>query len=501
MTPPSDRLIHEVRKYLSSLRSYARRGSAIDLYPYQVEAGDAILNSIRAGLGLTFVLMFPRQSGKDELLAQLTSYLMRLLSGRERTIIVVNPTYQPQGLNAIMRLESRLEMNPITHGQYHREGPHTRRLGKCRITFLSGNADSNVVGSTASLLLIVNEAQDIQPQVYDRKFAPMCASRNTTRVLCGTAWTSTTLLARELGRARLEEADGIQRVFIQTARDVRSSNPEYGRFVDAEVRRLGRDHPTIRSQFFCETIDAESGMFPPRRMALLAGDQSAQHSPAAGGVYAFLLDVAGQDEQCMGSAGAPLQDPRRDSTALSIVCLDFSTLESLGAPTFRVVARRAWQGLSHLTIFGQLKALADTWMPQHIVLDATGTGEGLWALMQRHFPGQVVPFKFTQRSKSELGWRFLGVVETGRLRLCDWDDQVRQQYAACRAEILPGPARTLRWGVPEGRRTPDGELVHDDHLMADALVAVLDRMDWHLPMQARIFNPGADPLREMSRKF
>jgi CRISPR/Cas system-associated endonuclease/helicase Cas3 len=95
MTPPSDRLIHEVRKFLSSLRSYARRGSAIDLYPYQVEAGDAILRSIRERLGLTFVLMFPRQSGKDELLAQLTSYLMRLLSDRERTIIVVNPTYQP----------------------------------------------------------------------------------------------------------------------------------------------------------------------------------------------------------------------------------------------------------------------------------------------------------------------------------------------------------------------------------------------------------------------
>jgi hypothetical protein len=501
MTPPSDRLIKEVRKYLSSLRSYARRGSAIDLYPYQVEAGEAILRSIREALGLTFVLMFPRQSGKDELLAQLTSYLMRLLSGRERTIIVVNPTYQPQGLNAIMRLESRLDLNPITHGQYHREGPHTRRLGKCRITFLSGNAESHVVGITASLLLIVNEAQDIQPQVYDRKFAPMCASTNATRIVCGTAWTSTTLLARELGRARLEEADGIQRVFIQTARDVRTCNPEYGRFVDGEVRRLGRDHPTVRSQFFCETIDAESGMFPPRRMALLAGDQSAQPSPAPGGVYAFLLDVAGQDEQCMGNTESPLEDARRDYTALSIVHLDLSSLESLGAPTFRVVARRAWQGESHVTIFGQLKALAGAWKPQHIVLDATGAGEGLWALMERHFPGRVVPFKFTGRSKSELGWRFLSVVETGRLRLCDWDDRVRRQYLGCRLEILPGPARTLRWGVPQGMRTPDGELVHDDHLMADALVAVLDRMDWHLPMQTHILNPTVDPLREMSGKY
>ena len=53
------------------------------------------------------------------------------------------------------------------------------------------------------------------------------------------------------------------------------------------------------------------------------------------------------------------------------------------APTYRVVQRMQWTGLNHLTVFGKLKALADQWRPQHIVIDATGVGEGLWAMLDK----------------------------------------------------------------------------------------------------------------------
>ena len=39
--------------------------------------------------------------------------------------------------------------------------------------------------------------------------------------------------------------------------------------------------------------------------------------------------------------------------------------------------------------------------------------------------------------------------------------------------------RRLRWGVPDGTRDPaTGELIHDDHLVAAALVAELDDQEW-----------------------
>ncbi len=169
-----------------------------------------------------------------------------------------------------------------------------------------------------------------------------------------------------------------------------------------------------------------------------------------------------------------------NSTTLSIVSIDLSTLETLHAPTYRVVDRRAWTGLNHLAIFGQLKALAESWRPQQIVIDATGVGEGLWALLDKAFPTRVIPVKFSASTKSDIGYRFLAVIETGRFRDCYATraeagglsgmvdpQEVDRQYAACRAEVLTGPRKTMRWGVPDGSRDENGGLLHDDFVLAE----------------------------------
>jgi len=142
----------------------------------------------------------------------------------------------------------------------------------------------------------------------------------------------------------------------------------------------------------------------------------------------------------------------------------------------------------------------DSWQPQHIVMDATGVGEGLWAMLDHAYPTRVIPVKFSQQVKSELGWRYLAIIETGRARDCCLTDPVRAQYAACQSEILPGPGKVLRWGVPEGARGPDGELIHDDYLLADALIAEIDRLEWTLKTEARVVH-AVDPLLSMDGYF
>jgi hypothetical protein len=52
------------------------------------------------------------------------------------------------------------------------------------------------------------------------------------------------------------------------------------------------------------------------------------------------------------------------------------------------------------------------WDPHRIVIDATGIGAGLASFLAKAFPGQFLPFIFTARSKSDLGWSFLSVIET-----------------------------------------------------------------------------------------
>jgi hypothetical protein len=153
-----------------------------------------------------------------------------------------------------------------------------------------------------------------------------------------------------------------------------------------------------------------------------------------------------------------------------------------------------------LSVFGKIKSLAETWHPQHIVIDATGVGEGLWALLDRAFPARVIPVKFTRREKSEIGWRFLSIIETGRFRDHVHTDQVHLQYTRCVSEVLPGPLASLRWGVPEGARGPDGELIHDDFILADALTAKLDQLEWHISTNALIVY-AVDPLKGVEHYF
>jgi hypothetical protein len=482
----------------------------VTLRSYQLEPARAILESVRGNLGLDFIVIMPRQSGKDELLAQLSAYLMRRLSDKDRGIVEVNPTHRPQTIGAMLRLENRLDHNLLTKKRWKKRSDFLRMIGLCRTAFFSGDGQANVIGATADLLLIVNEAQDILPAVYQKNFAPMAASRAATRLFCGTAWTSDTLLSQMTHLCReAESRDGLRRVFCYTAADVRRENPAYGKFVDGQVSQMGRDHPLIKTQYFCEEIDAETGMFGPTRLALLQGDRPAQDAPRPGSVYAFLLDVAGQDEAVMKTTddgpltmdNGPSSMVSRDSTALTIVEIDLSGMGTLDrAPIYRAVKRLQWTGQNHLGIFGALQSLGQAWQPQYFVIDASGVGEGLWAMLDRAFPGRVQPVKFTRTEKSEIGWRFLSIIETGRFRDCCPTDQVRLQYAACRSEILPGAGQTLRWGVPEGRRGPDGELLHDDMLIADSLVSVLDRLKWHTSTPP-IFVPGRDPLEGTEGRF
>ena len=55
--------------------------------------------------------------------------------------------------------------------------------------------------------------------------------------------------------------------------------------------------------------------------------------------------------------------PARDAVTLRIVEIDLSTLESLQAPTYRVVQTQQWTGENLLTVFGQLKSFAESWCP------------------------------------------------------------------------------------------------------------------------------------------
>ncbi|HEX7394240.1 MAG TPA: hypothetical protein VF313_04870, partial [Anaerolineaceae bacterium] len=344
-------IVDTIKRLLKDVVLFSEHASRVKLRKYQEAVAIAVVDSVRFQRGLSFVVMFPRQSGKNELQAQIEAYLLTTLSLTDAEIVKVSPTYKPQTMNAMRRLQRVLENNMITRGQWRKESGYIFRMGKARIFFFSGSPEANIVGATASTLLEVDEAQDIEIGKFDKDIAPMAASTNATRIFWGTAWTSRTLLARELRAAReAEKRDGRRRTFVLSAPDVAEEVPAYGAFVNDQVAKLGRSNPMVRTQFFSEEIDAEGGMFPPARIAMMKGVHSPQVGSLPGRIYCILVDVAGEDEGVTSVETqdlASLQNPGRDSTALTIVQVDLSTMADtiIKAPSYLVVFRRQWIGV------------------------------------------------------------------------------------------------------------------------------------------------------------
>jgi hypothetical protein len=556
----------------------------IQLRPYQRQIARAVKDSILDHLGLSFVVILPRQSGKNEVQAHIFSWLLFRYSKVGGRIVSVSPTFKPQTENNMRRVAKSLDACVGSRGLWRSSKGYIYTLGEACLQFFSGDPAAKVVGATADLLLSVDEAQEVSISKYDKDFSPMVASTNATRIFWGTAWTANTLLERERRAAQqAQEMDGIRRVFFFTAEDVFKILPDYRAFVESLITRHGRNNPLVRSQFYCETIDAQSGMFNPTRLSLItaiqttpsatiplhgdfreasppalegqppvslnlgskpewieeqdstpatpragsshdpnqfyiSGGQTYHHEDDWGGsgysdnwftkeekrnqriaqmeydawlkehkddvyhTYVFLIDVAGMDESKTDSVlsfDSGFGNPGRDSTTLTVVEIDHSTIETLTKPTYHVVARHSWTGENHVAVFGKIKALYESLSPLYIVIDATGVGEGLWAMLDHQFHTRTVPVKFTQQEKSEVGWRFLEIIETGRFRDHVHTEKVHTQYANCIMNVLPGPGKVLRWGVPDGTRGSDGELIHDDFILADALTAKLDQMDWY----------------------
>src|SRR5918995_4320685 len=185
-------LLHDVGEYSRVLLPGHR------LRGYQLGPARAIAESITERLGRQFAVVFSRQAGKDELLAQLIAWLLtryQLIGG---TIVVAAPTRTPQANITRDRVLDRLQRSALTAGRVRARDGYIVEVGQASARFLSADEGANPRGQTASLLLVANEAQDIDPAIWDARFDPMAASTNATPVFMGTVCDRNGLLHRQM---------------------------------------------------------------------------------------------------------------------------------------------------------------------------------------------------------------------------------------------------------------------------------------------------------------
>jgi len=518
-------LVDVIKSFLRDIRLFSRIVVRRPLRAYQLEPARAIADSVLHRRGLTFAVVMSRQAGKNELSAQLEAYLMNWFQQEQGAALVkASPTFKPQTLNSKLRLRDCLD-NPWNRDQLRCDEGYIVRLGHCRALFFSAHPAANVVGATANVLLECDEAQDVDEDKWNKDFAPMGAAHNVTTVFYGTLWTARTLLGRVVRRLREDEArDGVQRVFLVPWQRVAQEVPAYGEYVRKELQRLGEGHPIVKTQYLLQEIDDAGRLFPAERMARMRGRHARMREPAvnawgtnkpmgAAPLFALTIDVAGEDEALEGEA-LRAANPRKDSTVVTVARVDLGALDDplLGLPRYEVVNRYGWTGRQHADLYAAILDLVEQWQAVAVVVDATGVGAGLASFLQRRLgtarppsagsaqseragaarhairaQGLVLPVEFNLASKSDLGWDFLGLIETGRFKdyVEDGAPDTRQfwrEVEACEFEVLPGPGQRMRWGV----RDP---ALHDDYLISAALVSHLDALDWRADVEGEVIAP------------
>ena len=244
--------------------------------------------------GLTMTVEIARQGGKNEISAQLGIWLLAYFSGKGGRMVKAAPTFNPQALVSLRRLQDRLDDGGFA-GKWRLEGGNIVRVERAQQTFLSAEPTSNVVGATADVLLELDEAQDVERDKFLKEFRPMGATGNATTVLYGTPWDGGSLLETMSEENReLERKDGVRRDFRFDWEAVAACSPLYGRYVESERERLGEEHPLFRTQYRLLPIAPGEGMFNRGQLALLRGGHARLRGPLPGRVYVAGVDVAGE---------------------------------------------------------------------------------------------------------------------------------------------------------------------------------------------------------------
>ena len=455
---------------MSSGISPSRSGSASGrlspsrLRPYQREVAAAILDSVFAGKGLTFSVEMARQGGKNELSAQLELLLLTFYMTQPQNLVKCSPTFKPQTVISMMRLRDRLNDAGFS-GIWTPELGYIIRLGNARAIFLSADESANVVGNTAHILLEIDEAQDVSREKYNKEFKPMGATTNVTTVHYGTTWDDSTLLEEvKQTNLELERRDGVKRHFRYDWQEIADYNPDYRAYVEAERERLGENHPLFLTQYRLLPVQGGGGFLSRQQLAQLDGEHSRRHRSERGKIYVAGIDLAGEGEADYSANSKP----RRDSTVVTIGELDFSVCDDIQKqPRIKVVEHYRWTGTKHAELYPRLvDILKSVWKCRRVVVDATGLGQPVSSFLRKALGSKVSAFTFTAKAKSELGFKLLAAINSGRLKLYDRDgsDECRECWGELdRARCHYRPSQTVNFYVSPSEG-------HDDFLMSLALL-------------------------------
>lgn len=374
--------IEAFRSCQRNMGLYSRHITGTPLHPYQSEWADYILAVVDERRNETVTVEMPRQSGKNETSAQLEVALLSKYAKRGGDIVKCAPTWKPQIVNSKLRFDNRSKQaaRRLPFLRFKSTQGYIYQCDRASLQFLSADPEASVVGATASLLMEVDEAQDIDKQKFNRDFSPMRASTAAPLIAYGTTWTDDTLL--EEFKQGIQEGRTKGRVFRVLPETVAEANPAYGEFVDAEVQRMGRQHPLIKTQYFLEPLAQAGRMIKAEQLRLMVGEHERQERRRREAQIVAGLDFAGADE-VTGDLVSLGSGSERDNVALTIGAPEWIRVaEGVIVPHIRILDRYEWTNLNPASLHTVLyDILWNRWRVDRVHCDATGVGSASTAFL------------------------------------------------------------------------------------------------------------------------
>jgi hypothetical protein len=262
----------------------------------------------------------------------------------------------------------------------------------------------------------------------------------------------------------LEEQDGIKRHFEYTWRELASINPNYKKFVEAEISRLGPDHITIRTQYELQPISGAGFLLNELQRHMIKGKHQWAWGPedededlVAG------IDIGGEEQRT--KPGEEIKSNKRDSTIITIARVGYNEFM---LPALEVIHQYWWTGKEFLDQYAQIVELCEVWGIRKLVVDRTGLGNMMASMLQAKMGEErVIAFNFSRPSKSELTYNFLSLINSGRLKIYAPDDAPPEIYEEAWKQL-----RLARYSIPgEGLLNffCNPSEAHDDFLTSIAL--------------------------------
>jgi len=271
---------------MSAFDLFMEETVGMSLYQYQERPAYSVIDSVVNILGKEICMLFARQSGKTEVIANVAYFLSVYMPifalrfpeklgmfAKGIKIGIFAPKYD-QSKITFDRLKDRFDEFTMTSEGIKAETSNgntfTLNNGSV-IKCLSASEGTTIEGETFHLL-IVEECQDVGDVKLKKSIFPMGASTRATTVLIGTASFHKCYFWQQL--ERYGEGENVFKVHYTEAE---KWNPNYKAYIEDEKRRIGEDSDEFKSQYEHIWI-LERGMFIVEpRFNELVGDYSVYH--------------------------------------------------------------------------------------------------------------------------------------------------------------------------------------------------------------------------------